>query len=95
MFLTDGAKDALSFCGSREFMTGLVTPIPERMAQNMMERAKIDPKVFKFNEFGGINRDANALFMTAISSAKSAGAEPDKDGVFVSSSPSLLSAQGR
>jgi len=92
MALADGAKDALGLCGSNDFITGLATPIPEKLAQNMMERTKIDWKAFKFAEYGAFNKDANALLMAAVSSAKAAGAEPDNEGIFVSSSPSMLSS---
>jgi phosphoglycolate phosphatase-like HAD superfamily hydrolase len=92
MGLADGAKETLALCNSNDFIVGLATPIPEKLAQNMMERAKIDPKAFKFAEYGAFNRDANALLMAALSAAKAGGAEPDHDGVFVSSSPSMLSS---
>lgn len=92
MSLMDGAKDVIGLANSKDFIVGLATPLPEKMAQNMMERTKIDPKTFKFAEYGALNRDANTLLMTAVSTAKSLGAEPDSDGIFVSSSPSMLSS---
>lgn len=92
MSLTDGAKDVIALCNSKDFVVGIATPIPEKMAHNMMERVKIDPKIFKFAEYGAFNKDANALLMAAISSAKAVGTEPDNDGIFVSSSPSMLSS---
>ncbi len=92
MSLADGAKDILNLCNSKDFVVGLATPLHEKIAQNMMERAKIDPKAFKFSEFGGLNKEANALLMAAVSAAKAQGAEPDSDGIFVSASPSMLSS---
>ncbi|MDE1865450.1 MAG: hypothetical protein KGH94_02315 [Candidatus Micrarchaeota archaeon] len=92
MSLSDGAKDVLSFCNNKDFVTGLATPVPERMAQNMLERAKIEHKMFKFAEYGAFNKDSNALLMAAVSTAKAQGAEPDSDGIFVSSSPSMLAS---
>lgn len=91
MTLMEGAKDAINFCKSKDFVTGIATPILEKMSQNMAERAGIDLKMFKFAEYGAYNKDAQALMMAAISSAKANGAEPDSDGVFVSASPSMLS----
>jgi phosphoglycolate phosphatase-like HAD superfamily hydrolase len=92
MSLADGARDALGLCDSTDFVTGLATPIPEKLAQNMMERTKMDWKMFKFAEYGAFNKDANALLMAAVSAAKAAGAEADSDGIFVSASPSMLSS---
>jgi phosphoglycolate phosphatase-like HAD superfamily hydrolase len=92
MSLTDGAKEAIALTGSKEFITGIATPIPERLAQNMMERAKMDLVAFKFTEYGAFNKDANALLTAALASAKSQGAEPDSDGIFVSSSPFMLAS---
>jgi phosphoglycolate phosphatase-like HAD superfamily hydrolase len=92
MSLADGAKEALALCTNREFVTGLATPMPEKIAQNMMERTKIDPKLFRFAEYGAFNKDANALLMAAVAQAKALGAESDSDGVFVSSSPNMLSS---
>ena len=92
MSLADGAKEALNLCKSSDFVVGIATPITEKIAQNMMERTKIDPEMFKFTEFGGLNKEANSMLMAAVSTAKSLGAEPDSDGVFVSSSPSMLSS---
>lgn len=92
MSLAEGAKEALNLCKSGDFVVGIATPITEKIAQNMMERTKIDPETFKFTEFGGLNKEANSMLMAAVSTAKSLGAEPDNEGVFVSSSPSMLSS---
>jgi phosphoglycolate phosphatase-like HAD superfamily hydrolase len=92
MSLADGAKEVLSLCKSSDFVVGIATPIPEKIAHNMMERTKLDPSLFKFAEFGGLNKEANAMLMAAVAAAKAAGAEADSDGIFVSSSPSMLSS---
>jgi phosphoglycolate phosphatase-like HAD superfamily hydrolase len=91
MSLVEGAKDALSLCNNKDWIVGLATPLIEKQALNMMERTKIDPKQFKFAEYGAYKKDAQSLLMAAISSAKANGAEPDADGVFVSASPNMLS----
>jgi hypothetical protein len=91
MSLADGAKDVINhFTSNKEFVTGLATPLVEKVALNMMERTKIAPTSFKFAEYGAYKKDANALLMAAISEAKAKGADPDSDGVFVSSSPFML-----
>ena len=73
----------------------MATPIPERITQNMMERAKIDQGLFKFKEFGSIGKETGASLLTAaMESARSAGAEVEGNGVFVSSSPAMLKSAG-
>ena len=95
MRLADGAGGVLdSFGKNSGFVMGLATPVIEKIAQNMIERAEIDARIFKFAEYGAYGRDANSLLMTAATAARELGADADSDGVFVSSSPYMISCAG-
>jgi hypothetical protein len=95
MLLAEGAREVLDgLGGSPDFVMGIATPVVEKVAQNMMERAGIDTRIFRFAEYGAFGRDANALLAAAATEARRLGADAGSEGVFVSGSPYMISCAG-